>query len=113
MQEGQIVLVPFPYIESNEIKFRPAVLLKKLPNDYEDWLVCMITTKLHQEIKNLDITINQDDTDYKDSGLKQKSLIRVSRLAVVNKSQLPGVLGNVSEERLKTIKINLLNWITS
>lgn len=105
--------MPFPYIESNEIKFRPAVLLKKLPNDYEDWLVCMITTKLHQEIKNLDITINQDDTDYKDSGLKQKSLIRVSRLAVVNKSQLPGVLGNVSEERLKTIKINLLNWITS
>lgn len=113
MQEGQIVLVPFPYIESSEIKFRPAVLVKKLPNDYEDWLVCMITTKLHQEIKNLDITINQDDPDYKDSGLKQKSLIRVSRLAVVNKSQLPGILGNVSEDRLKTIKTNLVNWITS
>lgn len=99
MREGQIVLVPFPYIESSEIKLRPAVLVKKLPNEYEDWLVCMITTKLHQEIKDLDIKVNEDDHDYKDSGLKQKSLIRVSRLAVINKSQLPGILGNVSEER--------------
>jgi len=53
MIEGQIVLVPFPYIESDEIKLRPAVLLKQLPNTYEDWLLCMITTKLHQEIKDL------------------------------------------------------------
>lgn len=53
MIEGQIVLVPFPYIESDEIKLRPAVLLKQLPNTYENWLLCMITTKLHQEIKDL------------------------------------------------------------
>jgi hypothetical protein len=31
MIEGQIVLVPFPYIESDEIKLRPAVLLRQLP----------------------------------------------------------------------------------
>jgi hypothetical protein len=39
MIEGQIVLVPFPYIESDEIKLRPAVLLKELPNAYDDWLL--------------------------------------------------------------------------
>jgi mRNA interferase MazF len=44
MIEGQIVLVPFPYIESDEIKLRPAVLLRQLPNAYDDWLLCMITT---------------------------------------------------------------------
>ncbi|MCH2228675.1 MAG: type II toxin-antitoxin system PemK/MazF family toxin [Candidatus Caenarcaniphilales bacterium] len=95
------------------MKFRPAVLLKKLPNDYEDWLVCMIKTKLHQEIEGLDININEDDLDYKDSGLKQKSLVRVSRLAVVNKSQLPGILGSISIQRLQNIKANLIRWINN
>lgn len=71
----------------------------------------MITTKLHQEIKDLDISINQNNPDYKDSGLKQKSLIRVSRLAVVNKSQLPGVLGAISIERLQNIRTSLIRWI--
>jgi len=111
MIEGQIVLVPFPYIESDEIKLRPAVLLKQLPNTYEDWLLCMITTKLHQEIKDLDIIIDDEDVDFKASGLKQKSLIRVSRLAIVNKDQIPGILGNISVERLGNIKTKLINWI--
>ncbi len=48
MIEGQIVLLPFPYIESDEIKLRPAVLLKELPNAYDDWLLCMITTNKSQ-----------------------------------------------------------------
>jgi mRNA interferase MazF len=111
MIEGQIVLLPFPYIESDEIKLRPAVLLRQLPNAYDDWLLCMITTKLYQEIKDLDIIISDKDEDYKDSGLKQKSLIRVSRLAVANKSQIPGVLGSISSKRLNVIKTNLVNWI--
>ena len=48
MIEGQMVLVPFPYIESDEIKLRPAVLLRQLPNAYDDWLLCMITTNKSQ-----------------------------------------------------------------
>jgi len=76
MIEGQIILVPFPYIEGDEIKLRPAILLKELPNAYDDWFLCMITTKLHQEIRDLDIIISESDEDYRESGLKQISLIR-------------------------------------
>lgn len=45
-EEGQIVLVSFPNTDFSSPKLRPALLLKKLPGDFEDWLLCLISTKL-------------------------------------------------------------------
>jgi len=39
---GQIVLFRFPHASLAEGKTRPALLLAKVPNDFDDWLLCMI-----------------------------------------------------------------------
>jgi mRNA interferase MazF len=82
--EGQIVLFRFPQTDQQPGKFRPALVVRKLPGCHEDWLVSMISSQLIQEVTGFDETISREDPDFEDSGLKLASLIRVGRLAVVN-----------------------------
>jgi mRNA interferase MazF len=110
---GQIVLFKFPQTDLKIGKLRPALLIKPLSNDYDDWLVCMISTKIGQEVTGLDEIITPNDQDFKQTGLKSESVFRVSRLAVVSEKILLGTIGEISAERLERIKINLANWILS
>ncbi|WP_353929599.1 type II toxin-antitoxin system PemK/MazF family toxin [Okeanomitos corallinicola TIOX110] len=110
---GQIVLFKFPQTDLTIGKLRPALLIKPLSNGYDDWLVCMISTKTGQELTGLDEIITPNDQDFKQTGLKSESVVRVSRLAVVSEKILLGKIGEVSVERLERIKINLATWILS
>jgi len=111
IQEGSIVLFRFPQTDQSSGKLRPALVLRQLPGFYNDWLICMISTKLTQQVENLDELISEDDNDFTDSGLKAPSLFRVSRLAVVEQSIFLGVIGIISPSRLSRIKTSLSNWI--
>jgi mRNA interferase MazF len=111
IQEGQIVLFRFPHTDQIPGKLRPALVLRKLPGTYDDWLICMISSQLEQQIQNFDIIVNAKDVDFEQSGLKTSSVIRISRLAVVNKNTLLGSIGAVNGARLHTIKSRLSDWI--
>ena len=110
-RSGQIAMLRFPQTDLNEGKLRPALLLAALPGNYGDWLVCMLSTKLHQAIGGFDETIGKDAADFDSSGLRVPSVIRVGRLAVVSREVLAGFVGEVSAERLRRIRENLLLWI--
>jgi hypothetical protein len=71
--EGQVVLFRFSQTDQTEGKLRPALILRQLPGQYDDWLICMISSQLHQEIPDLDEIITPDDSDFKQSGLKLPS----------------------------------------
>lgn len=111
IEEGQVVLFHFPKTDMKEGKPRPALVIRKVPGDYNDWLICMISSRIHQQTAVSDI-IGPDDDDYKDSGLKTISIIRVSRLAVVESEILIGKLGQISHQRLHKIKEKIAKWIT-
>ena len=106
---GQIVLFKFPQTDLMVGKLRPALLIKQLFNDYDDWLACMISTKTGQEIIGLDEIISPNDRDFQQTGLKSESVIRVSRLAVVSEKILLGKIDKISAKRLESIKKNLAN----
>jgi len=113
IQEGSIVLFRFPQTDQSRGKLRPALVLRKLPGKYDDWLICMISTQLAQQVDGLDEQIREDDQDFKNSGLKVPSLFRVSRLAVVEESIFLGMIGSISRARLSRIKTVLSDWIKS
>ncbi len=73
----------------------------------------MISSQLSQQISEFDEVINEEDTDFKQSGLKTSSVIRISRLAVVNRNVLLGSIGNIGSERLNLIKNRLSDWLKS
>ena len=111
--EGQIVLFRFPETDQTEGKLRPALALRELPGQYNDWLICMISSQLHHKIPDFDEVITPNDSDYKQSGLKLPSVIRICRLAVVEEDILLGKLGQIDVQRLIAIKQKLCSWIQS
>ena len=111
--EGQIILFRFPQTDMLRGKLRPALIVRELPGPYNDWLICMISSQLTKYIPKLDEVIKPDDPDFNNSGLKEPSLFRVSRLAVVDKSILLGTIGKISTERLSRIKTSICDWIKS
>jgi mRNA interferase MazF len=111
-QAGQIILFRFPQTDLEEGKLRPALLLGKLPGEYDDWLICMISSRTRNYIPEFDELMREDDPDFADSGLKVVSVIRIGRLAVVDGDILLGAIGKISPDRIKGIKNRLADWLT-
>ena len=95
IEEGQIVLFRFPQTDLKDGKPRPALVIRKVPGDYDDWLICMISTRLYQQQTGLDEIISPEDEDFKES----------------EKAVLIGKLGQFSQQRLHRIKEKITKWI--
>ena len=78
IREGKIVLFRFPQTDLRSGKLRPALVIRKIPSSYNEWLICMISTRLFHKIEGLDEVIVRKDADFISSGLKAPSLFRVS-----------------------------------
>lgn len=111
IREGQIAVFAFPQTDQSVGKLRPALVVRRLPGEYNDWLICMISTQLSRLISGFDDVIADKDPDFAQSGLKASSLIRISRLAVVNEDILLGSIGNIGVQRLHLIKTRISQWI--
>ena len=97
MNEGDIVLALLPQMDGR-VKNRPALVLRQMPG-FGDLLVCGISTQLRQQFAGFDETIGPSDPDFKTSGLKAPSLIRLGFLAVLPTSSFLGRIGSISNER--------------
>jgi mRNA interferase MazF len=71
----------------------------------------MVSSNLDQKVPDFDEMITPHDSDFKETGLKVPSLIRIGRLAVVDGDILLGRLGQVDTQRLLRIKQKLSRWI--
>jgi mRNA interferase MazF len=111
-EAGQVVVFRFPQTDLEEGKLRPALLLGKLPGEYDDFLICMISSQTRQYIAGFDEIVQEDDDDFGASGLKVTSVIRVGRLAVVSGEILIGAIGQVSSKRLARVKKQLSDWLS-
>lgn len=60
IESGTIVLFRYPHSDLQQGKLRPALLLKQVPNEYGDWFVAMISTQLHQQVKDLEICLEEN-----------------------------------------------------
>ncbi len=109
---GQIVLTPFPYSDLSEAKLRPVLMLRQASR-FDDWLVCMVSSQVQQAETGLDEILVQSDTDFASSGLKVPSVLRLSRLAVLDGALLLGSIGTISDERLGNVKQRLAKWVAS
>jgi mRNA interferase MazF len=91
-------------------KMRPVLLLKAMPFP-GDWLVCAISSQLHQEVKGFDELIMDKDAAFGDTGLKTSSLIRLGFLNTVNQKVMPGKIGEVLRSRVELIQKRLGEYI--
>jgi mRNA interferase MazF len=97
MKEGNVAIAPIPQADGN-IKNRPIILLRSIP-PYQDWLVCGVSTQLHQLVPGFDEIINTEDIDFVSSGLKTSSLVRLGFLSLLPRRSIIGSIGSISPDR--------------
>jgi mRNA interferase MazF len=108
MNEGDVLLAALRQSDG-AIKDRPVLFLRRMP-PFDDFLVCGISKQLHQA-SQLDEILAQGDGDFRTSGLKAESLVRLSFLAVLPRSEFRGRIGNISSARHKRLLTNLSNYL--
>ena len=101
MKKGDIILILFPFTDLSGNKLRPATVLAETVTDVT---VIFITTQLKWK-EETDIIILPSA----DNGIKKESLLRISKIATLDKSLIKGSLGfidttlrNEIDNKLKT-----------
>ena len=100
---GTIVLLKFPFTDGKMYKHRPALVLK----DFEDgdMLVCRITSKIYKS--KYDIFLD----NWLKYGLKLPSVIRVHKMATLEKDMIETIMGQIDEtvsERVKLLYVSII-----
>jgi len=96
IETGCIVLLKFPFADSANYKRRPAMVLKDLEDG--DLLVCRITSKIYKS--KYDIYLD----DWLEFGLKLPSIVRVHKMATLEKEMVETIMGQINEAILTKIK---------
>lgn len=109
MKPGDIALCPISQA-NGQVKNRPILLLKQMP-PFNDWLVCGISTQLHQEHKDFDFIILDSNLIFSQTGLKASSLIRLGFLDVIPKYSIPGSIGSIDSSTLKLLLKRLADYL--
>jgi mRNA interferase MazF len=109
MKEGDILLTALRQSDGL-LKNRPVLFLRRMP-PYQDFLVCGLSTQLQQAAAELDEVIGPGDPDFRVSGLKAASLIRLGFLAVLPRTQFKGRIGSISSARLDRLLVRLSDFL--
>jgi mRNA interferase MazF len=101
---GDIVLLKFPFTDGRNYKRRPALII----NDYDDGdiIVCRITSQIYET--PYDVFIE----NWKKFGLKLPSVIRVQKLATLEKYLVEAKMGQIDDsikEKIRTIITKLID----
>jgi len=70
---GQVVVLPFPFSDLKQNKFRPCLLLANV--EYGDWIVCQVTSKSYTGRQAFEISNNDFVTGSLRQALMQSNLL--------------------------------------
>ena len=93
---GDIVLLKFPFTDGTTFKRRPALII----NDFDDGdlIVCRITSQIYKTKNDIYIV------DWEKSGLKLPSVIRVHKIATLEKDMVEFIMGQIEEPNKEQVR---------
>ena len=98
MSKGSIVLVPFPFTDLSGNKVRPALVLYVSKNG-EDCVVAFISSIKQKTQTQFEIPIKSSNAN----GLKTDSIVRVDKIATLQKKIILGDFGKLELETLNIV----------
>ncbi|MBN2422901.1 type II toxin-antitoxin system PemK/MazF family toxin [Candidatus Woesearchaeota archaeon] len=105
VKRGNIVLIKYPFTDLSGSKVRPALIITpdKMIPDMDDVLCLFISSVIPDELLDTDFIFDINNPAFKNSGLKVTSLFRTHKLALLNKSLVVRVLGELEPQIIKKI----------
>ena len=93
---GEIILLKFPFTNSKKYKKRPALVL--LDTNDGDIIVCRITSVLYKTEFDFEVE------NYEKYGLKLPSIIRLHKIASLEKATVEQTIGTINEKLKQKLK---------
>jgi mRNA interferase MazF len=107
--KGRIVLVPFPFTDFSTAKLRPALVLHE---SRYDLILAFISSRPAEPSNTFSVSISSDDPEFKITGLKCSSIIRLDKLATIDRSLVVGEIGNLPADLRMKVNERLMAMLT-
>lgn len=108
--KNKIVLVPFPFDDLSGAKVRPALCLTNSISTYDHVVISFITSQITKATEPTDFPLLTTDADFRLTGLKVDSAIRLHRLVTMpayliqrQLGFLPASYQSVLEQKLRVL----------
>ena len=101
-EQGEIVIVPFPFSHLSSIKKRPVLVLSKKSDNLssEDIITCGITSS----IKDSKYSVLIENKDLDNGQIPSKSRIKVDKLFTLDKRIIEKSVGRVNKKTFDLVK---------
>ena len=96
LARGDVVLVRFPFTDLSGQKLRPALIVGEPRN--EDIILAFVTSRPGSQEPRAEHTLEPTDPEFRVTGLKVSSVIRLSKLATLHRSLVHRRLGHIGPE---------------
>ena len=109
--QGDVVLVPFPFTDLSAVKQRPALILspKRLNNVRTDLIVAAISSQIPNAIGEDEILLS--DADQRTAGLPRVSIIKLGKIFTIHQGLIRKKLGRVPDSTLASVLHKLMRSI--
>ncbi len=88
-----MVLIPFPFTDLRSRKLRPAVVLAR--SGVDDVILAFVTSRVPTDPGPVDHVLQPGDPEFGNCGLRAASVIRVDKLATLNRGLVARRLGRI------------------
>jgi mRNA interferase MazF len=93
LQRGNIVLVQFPFTDLTGTKLRPALIVGYVTGD--DLVLAFITSRSTFGVGPADCALPTSDAEFRRTGLKVESVVRLDKLATLHRNLVRRRLGTI------------------
>ena len=104
LKPGDIVIADFPK-SNGQITKRPTVIISVLPGHYREFLVCAISTQMHQYDPKTDLKLLRNTHDFALSGLNQESVVRLQSFERIPYTKIHGYVGYLLPESAADLRL--------
>ena len=110
IQQGDIVLISYPFTNLSSTKVRPALVVSSSEfNSFNKEAVCVFITSRYYDTP-FDLQVNQNSDGFERTGLRQRSTVRVGKIATLHLDLVKRHLGSTPPVLMKEVK-KILNFL--
>jgi mRNA interferase MazF len=107
MTKHKIVLVPFPFDDLSATKVRPAVCLTNPIGINKHVVLAFITSVKPTDAVDTDVALDAGDVDFKLTGLRVSSTLRLHRMITVTTTFIRRELGQLPSAKQVEVSLKL------
>lgn len=107
MNNGDIVLVPFPFTDLSQSKLRPALVLWADPAG-NDVTLCFISSQNTTSLSPGEFALDPSDPEFQGTGLRLLSKVRVTRIVTIERRLITRRLGKLGINQIQQLNVVMI-----